>query len=192
MALYGLNLTVNQGDFSASSVPTEREKPPRCASWPHSSLPRPAAPRCWATMWKSSPTPSGGSLVTCRFFGVYKDMEVTEYLDFFGACYRIHRQAGKNVSDVLDLVGLSEKRGALIGALSRACSSAWSGRVLIHDPKRSVIQQLFPDFYVLQTQQKFSPHFASLTVQKLQTTTPSYNIRVLLNNGVTVQATIAT
>jgi len=24
------------------------------------------------------------------FFGVYKDMEVTEYLDFFGACYKIH------------------------------------------------------------------------------------------------------
>src|SRR5438093_13278726 len=23
------------------------------------------------------------------FFGVYKDMEVTEYLDFFGACYKI-------------------------------------------------------------------------------------------------------
>src|ERR1700684_3016830 len=23
------------------------------------------------------------------FFGVYKDMEVTEHLDFFGACYRI-------------------------------------------------------------------------------------------------------
>ena len=54
------------------------------------------------------------------FFGVYKDMEVTEYLDFFGACYKIPTaQREKTVSDVLELVGLSEKKGALIGALSR-------------------------------------------------------------------------
>ncbi|HVV72734.1 MAG TPA: ABC transporter ATP-binding protein, partial [Verrucomicrobiae bacterium] len=54
------------------------------------------------------------------FFGVYKDMEVTEYLDFFGACYKIPTaQREKTVNDVLELVGLSEKKGALIGALSR-------------------------------------------------------------------------
>jgi ABC-2 type transport system ATP-binding protein len=54
------------------------------------------------------------------FFGVYKDMEVTEYLDFFGACYKIPTaQREKTVNDVLELVGLTEKRGAIIGALSR-------------------------------------------------------------------------
>src|SRR5215831_18940103 len=54
------------------------------------------------------------------FFGVYKDMEVTEYLDFFGACYKIPTaQREKTVNDVLELVGLSEKKGSLIGALSR-------------------------------------------------------------------------
>src|SRR5690348_11798799 len=54
------------------------------------------------------------------FFGVYKDMEVTEYLDFFGACYKIpSSKREKTVNDVLELVGLSEKKGALIGALSR-------------------------------------------------------------------------
>src|SRR5438309_12068937 len=48
------------------------------------------------------------------FFGVYKDMEVTEYLDFFGACYKIpSAQREKTVNDVLELVGLSEKKGAL-------------------------------------------------------------------------------
>src|SRR5262245_28959728 len=53
------------------------------------------------------------------FFGVYKDMEVTEYLDFFGACYKIPTvQREKTVNDVLELVGLSEKRSTLIGALS--------------------------------------------------------------------------
>ncbi|MEI7732295.1 MAG: ABC transporter ATP-binding protein [Verrucomicrobiota bacterium] len=70
------------------------------------------------------------------FFGVYKDMEVTEYLDFFGACYRIPTaQREKTVSDVLELVGLSEKKGALIGALSRGMQQRLGlARVLIHDP----------------------------------------------------------
>ena len=71
------------------------------------------------------------------FFGVYKDMEVTEYLDFFGACYKIPTaQREKTVNDVLELVGLSEKKGALIGALSRGMQQRLGlARVLIHDPK---------------------------------------------------------
>jgi len=70
------------------------------------------------------------------FFGVYKDMEVTEYLDFFGACYKIpSSQREKTVNDVLELVGLSEKKGALIGALSRGMQQRLGlARVLIHDP----------------------------------------------------------
>ena len=71
------------------------------------------------------------------FFGVYKDMEVTEYLDFFGACSKIPTaQRVKTVNDVLELVGLSEKKGALIGALSRGMQQRLGlARVLIHDPK---------------------------------------------------------
>src|SRR5512136_312348 len=71
------------------------------------------------------------------FFGVYKDMEVTEYLDFFGACYKIPTaQREKTVKDVLELVGLSEKQGALIGALSRGMQQRLGlARVLIHDPQ---------------------------------------------------------
>src|SRR6187401_2189509 len=71
------------------------------------------------------------------FFGVYKDMEVTEYLDFFGACYKIPTvQREKTVNDVLELVGLSEKKGALIGALRRGMQQRLGlARVLIHDPQ---------------------------------------------------------
>lgn len=70
------------------------------------------------------------------FFGVYKDMEVTEYLDFFAACYRIPAKVReKTVKDVLELVGLSEKQGAYIGALSRGMQQRLGlARVLIHDP----------------------------------------------------------
>lgn len=71
------------------------------------------------------------------FFGVYKDMEVTEYLDFFGACYRIPTaQRERTVNDVLELVGLTEKKGAIIGALSRGMQQRLGlARVLIHDPQ---------------------------------------------------------
>lgn len=77
------------------------------------------------------------------FFGVYKDMEVEEYLDFFGACYRIPAaQRAKVIDDVLELVGLTEKKGALIGALSRGMQQRLGlARVLVHDPQLLLLDE---------------------------------------------------
>lgn len=77
------------------------------------------------------------------FFGVYKDMEVSEYLDFFGACYRLPTARRERlVGEVLELVGLSGKRGALIGSLSRGMQQRLGlARVLIHDPQLLLLDE---------------------------------------------------
>jgi ABC-2 type transport system ATP-binding protein len=58
------------------------------------------------------------------FFGVYEDMLVWEYLDFFGRCYGLPARAGRQViGELLELVDLSEKRDAYVHTLSRGCAS---------------------------------------------------------------------
>lgn len=77
------------------------------------------------------------------FFGVYKDMQVSEYLDFFGACYKIpSKKREATVRDVLELVGLSDKKDALIGALSRGMQQRLGlARVLMHDPQLLLLDE---------------------------------------------------
>ncbi len=71
------------------------------------------------------------------FMGAYDDMVVTEYLDFFAACYDIHGQRRRKVvADVLDLTDLNYKANAEVSSLSRGMSQRLSiARVLLHDPK---------------------------------------------------------
>lgn len=71
------------------------------------------------------------------FFGVYDDMKVIEYLEFFAAAYRIKGAARKKVcNEVLDLVDLGYKREALVTSLSRGMTQRLGlARVLLHDPQ---------------------------------------------------------
>jgi ABC-2 type transport system ATP-binding protein len=70
-------------------------------------------------------------------FGVYDDMKVIEYLEFFAAAYRINGPKRRKVCDeALDLVGLDYKRDALATSLSRGMTQRLGlARVLLHDPQ---------------------------------------------------------
>jgi ABC-2 type transport system ATP-binding protein len=71
------------------------------------------------------------------FFGVYDDMKVTEYLEFFAAAYRIQGPSRrKKVEEVLELVDLTYKRDALVTSLSRGMTQRLGlARVLLHEPR---------------------------------------------------------
>jgi ABC-2 type transport system ATP-binding protein len=71
------------------------------------------------------------------FFGVYDDMKVIEYLEFFAAAYRIKGPQRRKICDeVLDLVDLGYKRDALVTSLSRGMTQRLGlARVLLHDPQ---------------------------------------------------------
>jgi len=70
------------------------------------------------------------------FLGVYEDLTVTEYLEFFASAYRIPSSTrAKVVSDVLELTDLSYKRDSMVDSLSRGMTQRLSlARVLVHDP----------------------------------------------------------
>ncbi|HEY4309928.1 MAG TPA: ABC transporter ATP-binding protein [Pirellulales bacterium] len=71
------------------------------------------------------------------FFGVYDDMKVIEYLEFFAAAYRIKGPARRKICDeVLELVDLGYKREAFVTSLSRGMTQRLGlARVLLHDPQ---------------------------------------------------------
>jgi ABC-2 type transport system ATP-binding protein len=69
-------------------------------------------------------------------FGVYDDLRVWEYLDFFAACYDIpENQRKKLIDDLLELVDLSHRREDMVDKLSRGMKQRLSlARTLAHDP----------------------------------------------------------
>lgn len=69
-------------------------------------------------------------------FGVYEDMTVSEYLEFFAALYEIGvKERGRVIGDVLELTDLSYKKVAQVDSLSRGMRQRLAlARVLLHDP----------------------------------------------------------
>src|SRR5437588_961469 len=137
-ALNRLNLTLNQGDVYGFIGPNGAGKT--------------TTMRILATLLN----PSWGEATVCGysiytgakdirrvigympdFFGVYDDMKVIEYLEFFAAAYRIKGpERRKKCDQVLELVDLGYKRDALVTSLSRGMTQRLGlARVLLHEPQ---------------------------------------------------------
>jgi ABC-2 type transport system ATP-binding protein len=71
------------------------------------------------------------------FFGVYDDMKVWEYLDFFAMAYKIEpRRRPQIIDDVLELTDLTVKKHDMVEALSRGMKQRLClAKTLVHDPK---------------------------------------------------------
>ncbi|MDX1972968.1 MAG: ABC transporter ATP-binding protein [Candidatus Sumerlaeia bacterium] len=70
-------------------------------------------------------------------FGVYDDMKVWEYLDFFAAAYKIEKTRRKQIiDDVLELTDLTEKKTAYVESLSKGMKQRLClAKTLVHDPQ---------------------------------------------------------
>lgn len=71
------------------------------------------------------------------FFGLYQEMTAWEYLDFFARCHELSPQRRRTVVlELLELVGLADKRDADVGHLSRGMQQRLClAHALVHDPQ---------------------------------------------------------
>lgn len=77
------------------------------------------------------------------FFGVYENLSVMEYLEFFAASYGIYGRAGSvRAREVLDMVELLGKEDQMVDELSRGMQQRLClARAMIHQPKLLVLDE---------------------------------------------------
>lgn len=77
------------------------------------------------------------------YFGVYDNLKVSEYMDFFAACYGMEGLKARRRSQMLlDQVGLGDKEDFFVDGLSRGMKQRLClARALLHDPVLLVMDE---------------------------------------------------
>ncbi len=77
------------------------------------------------------------------FFGVYNNLKVKEYMEFYGSMYGMYTRDIQKISgDLLELVNLSDKNEEYVDSLSRGMKQRLCvARALIHNPKLLVLDE---------------------------------------------------
>jgi ABC-2 type transport system ATP-binding protein len=111
-----------------------------------STLLAPTAGKAWVAGYSVTEDPRGVRRAIGYmpdFFGVYDDMLVWEYMDFFGRCYDLPAgQRTKLTDDLLELVDLSHRRDDPVESLSRGMKQRLClARTLVHDPQVLILDE---------------------------------------------------
>ncbi|GMQ61823.1 ABC transporter ATP-binding protein [Vallitalea maricola] len=77
------------------------------------------------------------------FFGVYDNLKVTEYLEFYSSIYGIKgTERNKMIEDLLELVNLTDKSDFFVDSLSRGMKQKLClARCLVHNPELLVLDE---------------------------------------------------
>ena len=77
------------------------------------------------------------------FFGVYDNLTVREYMEFYASIYKISgRVADRRIDELLELVRLRDKDQEMVDDLSRGMKQQLClARTLIHDPKLLILDE---------------------------------------------------
>lgn len=143
-ALNNLSLTVEQGAVVGFIGPNGAGKTTTMRIL--TTLLQPTSGQAWLVGFSVTSQPRDVRRVVGYmpdFFGVYEDMKVWEYLDFFAACYDIPQSARRTmVDDLLALVDLGHKKEEFIDNLSRGMKQRLClARTLAHDPQVLILDE---------------------------------------------------
>ncbi len=144
VALNDLNLTIEEGSVFGFIGPNGAGKTTTMRIL--TTLLKPSHGKAWVAGCSVTDDPRGVRRAIGYmpdFFGVYEDMKVWEYLDFFAACYDIPPATRPMmIDDLLSLVDLGHKKDTFVESLSRGMKQRLClARTLAHDPQVLILDE---------------------------------------------------